>query len=70
MYPGQFHQIKLNLWNVVLVLDLGKTSSWQVLATVGNVVSRNFPFRFGMVPLMENEEGKSKASLCTQQARY
>jgi UDP-glucose:glycoprotein glucosyltransferase len=58
MYPGQFHRIKLNLWNIVVAVDLSKTSAINFLGgSVHNIISRNFPFRFGVVPLCETQDG-------------
>jgi len=60
MYPGQFPNIRLNIFNVVLVLDLSQTSALQfITGSISSIISRNFPFRFGVVPIMETEEGKS-----------
>ncbi|EPQ50934.1 hypothetical protein GLOTRDRAFT_82068 [Gloeophyllum trabeum ATCC 11539] len=64
IYPGSFHNIKLNLWNVVLVVDLSQSSSLNFLVgTVSNIIQRNFPFRFGVVPVVETEEGLKMARL-------
>ncbi|KAJ6626996.1 glycosyltransferase family 24 protein [Mycena sp. CBHHK59/15] len=64
LYPGQFHNIKLNLFNVVLVLDLSRHSSLNtVTGAVASIISRNFPFRFGIVPLTETEDGVKMARL-------
>jgi len=59
MYPGQFPSVKANLFNVILVLDLSKTSSVNFIAgAMANILERNFPFRFGLVPVVETEESK------------
>ncbi|KAJ7136717.1 glycosyltransferase family 24 protein [Mycena epipterygia] len=64
LYPGQFHNIKLNMFNVVLVLDLSQPSSLQTITgAVASIISRNFPFRFGIVPLAETEDGAKMARL-------
>ncbi|KAF7307809.1 hypothetical protein MKEN_01141000 [Mycena kentingensis (nom. inval.)] len=63
LYPGQFHNVKLNLFNVVLVLDLSQPTSLNMLSMVANIINRNFPFRFGVVPLSETEEGTKIARL-------
>lgn len=58
VYPGQFHSVRQNLVNVVLVVDLSKTSSLHFLAApVNNIITRGFPIRFGVVPDVESEEG-------------
>ncbi|CAK5263208.1 unnamed protein product, partial [Mycena citricolor] len=64
LYPGQFHQIKLNMFNIVLVLDLSSPASLNMITgAVANVVSRSFPLRFGIVPITETEDGKKMAKL-------
>ncbi|KAJ7078310.1 glycosyltransferase family 24 protein [Mycena belliarum] len=64
LYPGQFHNIKLNLFNVVLVLDLSQPSSLHTLTgAVASIISRHFPFRFGIVPLAETDDGAKMARL-------
>ncbi|OBZ72146.1 UDP-glucose:glycoprotein glucosyltransferase, partial [Grifola frondosa] len=58
LYPGQFPSIKLNLFNVILAVDLSQSSSLNFIAvTVSNLIERNFPFRWGVVPLVETDEG-------------
>lgn len=58
MYPGQFPNVKLNLFNIVLVLDLSNPDSLTFLGgAVRNIIDRNFPFRFGVVPIVETEDG-------------
>ncbi|TCD67335.1 hypothetical protein EIP91_000256 [Steccherinum ochraceum] len=64
MYPGQFPSIKLNLMNIVLAVDLSQTSSLNFIGTaVDNIINRSFPFRFGVVPIVETEEGLQMARL-------
>jgi hypothetical protein len=59
MYPGQFPNVRHNLFNIVLVVDLSQTSALQFIAgSLSSIVNRGFPFRFGVVPIMENEEGE------------
>ena len=59
MYPGQFPSVKANLFNVILVLDLSKTSSVNFIAgAMANILERNIPLRFGLVPVVETEESK------------
>lgn len=58
VYPGQFPSVKLNLYNIVLVVDLSQTSSLTFIGgPVANIINRNFPLRFGVVPIAETEEG-------------
>ncbi|KAJ7342428.1 glycosyltransferase family 24 protein [Mycena albidolilacea] len=64
LYPGQFHNIRLNLFNIVLVLDLSRPAALHTLTgAVANIVARGLPFRFGVVPLGETEEGTKMAKL-------
>ncbi|KAJ7787643.1 hypothetical protein B0H14DRAFT_2952377, partial [Mycena olivaceomarginata] len=64
LYPGQFHNIRLNLFNIVLVLDLSRSAALHTLTdAVANIVTRGLPFRFGVVPLRETEEGTKTAKL-------
>ena len=57
-YPGQFPSVKINLFNIIAVLDLSQYSSLQFIAgTIQSVVSRGYPWRFGFVPIVETEEG-------------
>lgn len=47
------------MFNVILVLDLSKTSGVNFIAgPVFNIINRNFPFRFGVVPVAEGPESK------------
>ena len=43
----------------MLALDLSKMSTLNFLTgTIYNIINRGFPFRFGVVPLVESEEGR------------
>lgn len=58
MYPGQFPNIKKNLFNVVLSVDMSQSSTLNFLAgAVNNIINRSFPIRFGIVPIIESEDG-------------
>ena len=60
MYPGQFPTLKLNMFNVVLAVDLSQLSSIDFIAsTVQALVNRGMPFRWGVAPLVETEDGAS-----------
>ncbi|TFK48915.1 glycosyltransferase family 24 protein [Heliocybe sulcata] len=64
IYPGSYHNLKLNLFNVVLVLDLSRTSSLHFLtSTISQIIQRSFPFRFGVVPIVEGDDGMRMAKL-------
>lgn len=58
LYPGQFHSIRRNIFNTVLLLDLSQPASlaW-ITGPVFNLIQRGYPLRFGIVPLVETEEG-------------
>lgn len=59
-YPGQLPSLRLNLFNIVLVLDLSKTSALNFMgAAISPLIMRGFPFRWGVVPAVESTEGKS-----------
>jgi hypothetical protein len=60
MYPGSIPSVKMNLFNVILVLDLSHTSSLNFISgPVSNIINRNLPLRFGVVPQVETEDGTS-----------
>ena len=43
----------------MLVLDLSQTSALKfITGSVSNIINRGFPFRFGVVPVTENEDGE------------
>lgn len=59
MYPGQFPNVKRNLFNIVLVLDLSQTTSLNFIAgPMANILNRSFPLRFGLVPIVETGDGR------------
>jgi UDP-glucose:glycoprotein glucosyltransferase len=60
LYPGQFHNVKYNMWNVVYIIDLSHSSSLETIGSaLNNIIARGFPFRFGIVPSCATEEGTS-----------
>ncbi|KAF5378749.1 hypothetical protein D9615_006978 [Tricholomella constricta] len=62
-YHG-FPSVRLNLFNIILVLDLSQTTSVSFIAgTMANIINRDLPFRFGVVPLTETEDGTRMARL-------
>ncbi|KIP02024.1 glycosyltransferase family 24 protein [Phlebiopsis gigantea 11061_1 CR5-6] len=64
LYPGQLPSLRLNMYNVVLVLDLSQTSALNFIAgAVAPLISRGFPFRFGLVPAVETADGAKMARL-------
>ncbi|KDR79892.1 hypothetical protein GALMADRAFT_242006 [Galerina marginata CBS 339.88] len=64
MYTGAMPSIKANLFNIVLIMDLSQTTSLNFIAgPMTNIISRDFPLRFGLVPTAETEDGKKMARL-------
>lgn len=60
MYPGALPAVKANLFNVVLVLDLSQTSSLNFMSgPMSNILNRDLPIRFGVVPQVESADGAS-----------
>ncbi|EKM75357.1 hypothetical protein AGABI1DRAFT_46617 [Agaricus bisporus var. burnettii JB137-S8] len=63
-YPGSMPNVRRNLFNIILVLDLRQSSNIQLIGTlVYNVVSKGLPYRFGLVPLIENEDSLKMAKV-------
>lgn len=67
-YPGQMPAARLNLFNVVLVLDFSQPGSLYYIAnTISNIIQRGNPIRFGVVPMVghgeRREEGERMARL-------
>ncbi|OCH94043.1 glycosyltransferase family 24 protein [Obba rivulosa] len=64
MYPGSFPAVKQNLFNIVLATDLSHPAATSFVAvTVSNLINRNLPFRFGVVPLLETDDSVKMARL-------
>lgn len=67
-YPGQMPAARLNLFNVVLVLDFSQPGSlYYIASTISNIIQRGNPIRFGVVPMVtegeRREEGERMARL-------
>ena len=57
LYPGQFHTVKRNLYNIVFCLDFAQSASLDVIAgTVSMMIQRGIPIRFGVVPMLDEDE--------------
>ncbi|ORY32220.1 UDP-glucose:Glyco protein glucosyltransferase-domain-containing protein [Naematelia encephala] len=57
LYPGQFHQVRRNAFNIVFVLDLSLGPSLDAIATsISTMIQRGLPFRFGVVPMYNRTE--------------
>ena len=64
MYPGQAPTVRRNMYNVVLVLDLARQSSLHFIShTLSMLIDHSYPVRFGIVPIVENEEGLKMAKM-------
>ncbi|KAF9513801.1 glycosyltransferase family 24 protein [Hydnum rufescens UP504] len=64
LYPGQFHSLRRNLNNIVLVLDLSSPISLHFITVpIPTFINRGLPFRFGVVPLVETEAARKVARL-------
>ncbi|KAL1746758.1 glycosyltransferase family 24 protein [Schizophyllum fasciatum] len=64
LYPGQFPSLKLNMFNIVIVADLTDPVAFNFVSnSVSNIIDRNFPFRFGVVPIGETPESQKLAQL-------
>ena len=64
MHPREFHRIKKNIFNIVTVVDLTNTNTLGfVSASVMNFINRGYPFRFGLVPVVETEGSLKMAKL-------
>jgi hypothetical protein len=64
MHPREFHSIKKNMFNIVTVLDLTNTNTLGfVSASIMNLINRGYPFRFGLVPIVETEGSLKMARL-------
>ncbi|KAH6906727.1 hypothetical protein BKA70DRAFT_1372357 [Coprinopsis sp. MPI-PUGE-AT-0042] len=50
MYPGQFPNVKANFINLIA-------------GPISNIIERNLPFTFGVIPIIETEDGKKMARL-------
>jgi len=60
MFPGSFPNVRHNLFNTVFVMDLSQSSNVHFIATtVANIVNRGLPFRFGVVPMIDDEDSTS-----------
>ncbi|KDQ07300.1 glycosyltransferase family 24 protein [Botryobasidium botryosum FD-172 SS1] len=64
LFPGQFHRVRRNLNNIVMVVDLTSGSVLDILnGPITNIIGRALPFRFGVVPAVETESGIKAARL-------
>ncbi len=57
-YGGGTPPLKRNLHNVIVALDLSQAASVATINVMTGIVQRGFPIRFGIVPIVETDEGK------------
>jgi len=60
MFPGSFPNVRHNLFNTILVMDLSQSSNLHfITTTVANIMNRGLPFQFGVVLMIDDEASKS-----------
>ncbi|KAK9346477.1 UDP-glucose:glycoprotein glucosyltransferase-domain-containing protein [Lipomyces starkeyi] len=63
-YPGQFHQIRKNIHNVVIPVDLNSLGDLFLISKhIRPLIQRGITVRFGLVPLVETERQKQQATM-------
>ncbi|RPB23625.1 hypothetical protein L211DRAFT_786381 [Terfezia boudieri ATCC MYA-4762] len=64
VYPGQLHQLKRNIHNLVLPLDLTSLEDVSLLTEhLMMFVERGIALRFGIVPVIKSEQSMEQAKL-------
>ncbi|WVQ98589.1 hypothetical protein IAU59_005718 [Kwoniella sp. CBS 9459] len=64
LYPGQFHTIRRNTWNLIFVLDLAQVPSLEIISSaVSPMIQRGLPIRFGIVPMFEPGQNNISAQM-------
>ncbi|KAF9586745.1 hypothetical protein BGW38_002767 [Lunasporangiospora selenospora] len=59
VFNGQFHNIRRNVINSLFVLDLSSPQAMELVSfELPNYVQRLVPFRFGILPLVQSEDGE------------
>lgn len=49
--------VKLNMWNVILALDLSKPTSLAMIGQhIQTLIKRQIPLRFGLVPILAEDD--------------
>jgi UDP-glucose:glycoprotein glucosyltransferase len=57
VYPGQFHSIRKNIYNLVFVVDYSLASSLDTIAgSISGMIRRGLPIRFGVVPMFPDKD--------------
>jgi len=64
LFPGQAPTVRRNMYNVVLVFDLSRPFCLHFIAnTLSMLIDRSYPVRFGLVPIIETEDGAKMAKV-------
>jgi hypothetical protein len=64
MFPGQVPTVRRNMYHVILVFDLARSSSLHFITnTLSMLIDHLYPVRFGIVPVVETEEGVKMAKV-------
>lgn len=61
VYPGQLRAIGRNIYNLVMVEDLASQDSLsRMTQQVVDMIKRNTPIRFGVLPMVTEADSSSK----------
>ncbi|KAI7903194.1 UDP-glucose:glycoprotein glucosyltransferase-domain-containing protein [Cokeromyces recurvatus] len=60
IYPGQLHQVRKNVFNLLMVEDLAQVESLsRIVNELYAMVKRSVPIRFGIVPIIKKDGSTS-----------
>ncbi|KAG8877951.1 hypothetical protein FRB98_006435 [Tulasnella sp. 332] len=62
-YGGQMPRIRRNIHNIIVAVDLSKSTSLATVNILTGLVQRGVPVRFGVVPIVESEEALQVARI-------
>lgn len=62
-FPGQMPPIGLNVFNLVVPVDLSNSDDVKVVNQIASIMSRGIPIRFGLVPLTSTAEATAQAKV-------
>lgn len=64
MYPGQFHQVRRDIHNVVIPMDFADAKDIEILLErLYAFIQRRIPVRFGLVPTFRSQASIDQAKL-------